>query len=80
MVEEIDLEEFEKLSLEGKAKAWLKDYYEAGNLRYNVSLSMIQEITEYLKEKKYIMLPKGGTPKSGVSYSITEKGFEFIND
>ena len=80
MPKEIDLEEFEELSLEGKAKAWLKDYYEVGNLKHNVSLSIMKEITEYLKEKDYIVLPEGGTPKSGISYSITDKGFEFIKD
>ncbi len=81
MVEEISFDEFEKLSLEGMAKVWLKDYHENGDLRYNVSVSMMSEITDYLKEKDYIM-KTGVQSKSGVSgkpYGITGEGLIFMD-
>jgi len=82
MTEEINLKEFEKLSLEEKAKVWLRDYRNSGDLRYNVPLSMISEITDYCKENDYIM-EAGVASKSGTSgkpYGITGKGMLFITD
>ena len=72
-----NIKEFKKLSLEERAKIWLKDYYENDDFKYKYSLKMIINIAKYLEEKKYISKTYG-ISESGKEYKITNAGLIFI--
>jgi hypothetical protein len=83
MTEEMSLSEFSKLSLEERAKIVLKNHYEGKKMKadgtFLLSLAPLIETWNYLEKNDYVMLT-GGTPKSGASYGITDKGLLFMNN
>ena len=77
------LTEFEKLPLEERARVLLKVYngeleVKAGFVSSIFSAQAL-EASRYIQDNKYLEIV-GGTPKSGLGYKITEKGYEFMKD
>jgi len=78
----MNLSKFNKLPLEERAQIALRNYFHGEKLENDVtSLIHLQPFVKswaYLEKEGYVVLV-GGTPKSGASYKITNKGLEFMD-